>query len=303
MLKDMLRKILRVAPLLALFVLPILHAEDFFFDSDGVRIHYTVEGSGEPVLLIHGYSVNAVMNWGAPGIIKGLSDHYQVIALDNRGHGQSEKPHDPAAYGDKMVEDQIRLLDHLKIRKAHVVGYSMGGFITAALMTKHPDRVVTATLGGAGWNTPEEAEAQAGMLTQLADSLEKGNGIGPLIVALTPPGQQPPGQDEIAATSKMLLSMNDPLALAAVARGGLPRVPEAKIRANKIPALALIGENDPLKAGVDHLDGMMPNLKIVVVPGATHLTAFASPVFLESLKNFLAEHPAKAGASKATGPN
>jgi pimeloyl-ACP methyl ester carboxylesterase len=295
----MLRQFLRVAPLCALFVLPLLHAEDLFFDSDGVRLHYTVQGAGEPVLLIHGYTANIAINWAAPGVIKALADNYQVIALDMRGHGQSAKPHDPSMYGHQMVEDAIRLMDHLNLSKVHVVGYSMGGFITSALITEHPDRFMTATMGGAGFGAP----ANDAMLTQLAESLEQGEGIGPLIIALTPPGQEPMPPQQIEATNKMLLSFNDPLALAAVARGGLPQVSEAKIRANKVPTLALIGELDPLKAGVDQLQAMMPHLKVVVIPGATHLTAFASPVFIENLKSFLAEHPAKPKASTATAGN
>ena len=78
------------------FLVPFLHAEDFFFDSAGVKIHYIVEGRGDPVLLIHGFGANIQTNWS--GIIKELSNTFQVIALDNRGHGQSEKPHDPGAY-------------------------------------------------------------------------------------------------------------------------------------------------------------------------------------------------------------
>jgi len=114
-------------------------------------------------------------------------------------------------------------------------------------------------------------------------------------VALTPVGQPPMTPQQIEATNKMFLALNnDPLALAAVARNGMPQVTEARLRANKIPALALIGEVDPLKAGVDNLDGLMPNLKIVVIPKANHLTAFVSPLFLESLLSFLAEHPAAA---------
>ncbi len=290
---------LRVAPVCALFLVPLLHAEDLFFDSDGVKIHYTVEGSGEPVLLIHGYTANIAVNWAAPGVIKALADNYQVIAIDNRGHGQSEKPHDPQAYGMKMVDDSIRLMDHLKLRKVHVVGYSMGGFFTSVLITEHPDRFWSATMGGAGWTMP----SLDNMLPQLADSLEQGKGLGPLMAALNPPGQPPLTAEQMDGANKMILSFNDPLALAAIARAGIPHASEAKIRANKIPTLALIGELDPIKAGVDQLSGMMPNLKVVVVPGATHLTAFASPVFIDNLKSFLAEHPAKAAAAKATGGN
>src|SRR5579883_1762190 len=95
------------------------------FDSNGVKIHYTVEGKGEPVLLIHGFAANADFNWRQPGVIKALAENYKVIALDNRGHGQSGKPHDIAKYGEEMAEDAVRLLDHLGIKKAHIVGYSM----------------------------------------------------------------------------------------------------------------------------------------------------------------------------------
>ena len=282
---------------LALLLVPTLPAEDAFFDSGGVKIHYTIEGTGEPVLLIHGFSVSAASNFGNPGIIKGLSDHYQVIAIDNRGHGQSDKPHDPKQYGPKMAEDSINLLNHLKIRKAHVVGYSMGGFITTQLLAKHPDRLITATLGGAGWRSPDETEYYKPLFKNLADSLEEGKGLGPLIVALTPPGQQPPPQDQMDMMSKMMLATNDPLALAALMRAPQGQVPEEKIRANRIPVLALIGEKDPLKTGVDRMAGVMPNLRIVVIPGATHMTAASNPQFLNTLKAFLAEHPAPAAAS------
>jgi len=290
MLKRIVKSLPRVSPLFALLCLAgSLAAEDFFFDSAGVRIHYTVEGKGEPVLLIHGYSVNAERNWGAPGVIRGLADRYQVIAIDNRGHGQSEKPHDPAAYTN-MAEDSVRLLDHMKIRRAHVVGYSMGGFITTVLLADHPDRLLTATLGGAGWRSPEELKAQAGRMNILAESLEQGKGLAPLILALNPVGQAPPNAEQIETINKGLMANNDPLALAAVARAMRNEVPESKIRANKVPTLALIGELDPLKAGVDRLDGLMPHLKIVVIPGANHMTAPGNPVFLEQLKAFLAEH-------------
>jgi pimeloyl-ACP methyl ester carboxylesterase len=291
-------KCARLLPLLFLFsVLPAaLHAEDQFFDSAGVKIHYSIDGKGEPVILIHGYAANIAGNWGQPGIIKRLADRYEVIAIDLRGHGQSDKPHDAAAYGNKMVDDVIRLMDHLKIKKAHIVGYSMGGFLTEALLTEHPNRLLTATLGGAGWTDPKD-HSQEQLLDQLADSLEQGEGIGPLIVALNPVGAPPPTPQAIEMTNKMFLASNDPLALAAVARGHFPPVMEARIRANKVPVLALIGELDPLKAGVDRFNGLLPRLKVVVIPGANHLTAFANPLFLSSLKSFLAEHSQQHGKS------
>ena len=131
MLFNVLRRLTRSLPLLLLAsLLSVSSAEDRYFNSGDVKLHYTVEGTGEPVILVHGFAGSIGTNWRTPGVVKGLSDAYQVIALDNRGHGQSEKPHNPAAYGKEMVDDVIRLMDHLNISKAHIVGYSRGGVIT-----------------------------------------------------------------------------------------------------------------------------------------------------------------------------
>src|SRR5438552_13310574 len=108
---------------------------DHYFDSNGVRIRYVVAGSGEPVVLIHGWSADAEM-WQP--LMADLSRDYQVIALDCRGHGKSGKPHDPAKYGIEMTRDVVRLLDHLGIEKAHIAGYSMGGSIAIKLLSEHP---------------------------------------------------------------------------------------------------------------------------------------------------------------------
>lgn len=274
------------------------------FDSDGVKIVYAEAGEGEPVILIHGFTASAAMNWIGPGIFDALAKNYHVIAIDNRGHGKSDKPHDPAAYGAVMVEDVRRLLDHLKIERAHLVGYSMGGFISNKFLAEHPQRVLTVTLGGAGWS--KEHGETLSMLDELASSLEQGKGIAPLIIRLTPEGQPKPTDEQIQAMNSMVLLMNDPKALAAVARGmkGLA-VTEEEVKGNKAPVLALIGEIDPLKTGVDELAAVMPNLEVVVIEKADHMTAFSDAKFIESLTRFLGEHsqtsakqPVAAGAGK-----
>ena len=150
------------------------HAEERYFDSNGVRIHYTDEGTGEPVLLIHGFTADIVLQWDLPGIRQALARDFRVIAFDNRGHGKSDKPHDAAKYGTEMVEDAVRLLDHLKIQKAHVVGYSMGGLITLKLAVMHPERLLSATLGGAG----RMKESDFAVCDKMADALEKDDDIG-----------------------------------------------------------------------------------------------------------------------------
>ena len=98
-----------------------------FFDSGGIELAYNVDGEGPPVILIHGFMLDADFNWRRAGMTEVLTPHFQVISLEVRGHGQSEKPLDVSAYGVELVEDVVRLMDHLQLERAHVVGYSMGG--------------------------------------------------------------------------------------------------------------------------------------------------------------------------------
>ena len=133
---------------LHLFALDLVSAQDQFFDSNGVRIRYVEQGSGPPVVLLHGFSGNLDASWVETGVLPKLATDYRVIALDSRGHGKSDKPHDPKSYGLQMGQDVVRLLDHLHIARAHIVGHSMGAGITAKLLTTNPDRFLTATLSG-----------------------------------------------------------------------------------------------------------------------------------------------------------
>src|SRR5262252_6286038 len=115
---------IRVLGILFLSISASAQASDHFFNSNGVRIHYTVAGAGNPVILIHPFAQSAEI-W-AP-LVTDLAKNFQVIAMDCRGHGKSDKPHDPKQYGINMITDVVNLLDELKIPRAHVVGYSMGG--------------------------------------------------------------------------------------------------------------------------------------------------------------------------------
>lgn len=125
-------------------------ADEHFFDSGGTQIRYTIDGEGEPVILVHGYRANGDMNWRMPGVTRLLANGYRVITIDNRGHGKSEEPRDDR-YGIEMVNDVVRLMDHLQLKDAHLAGYSMGGMITIKLLTLHPERVRSAVIGGMGW--------------------------------------------------------------------------------------------------------------------------------------------------------
>src|SRR5262249_45170033 len=98
-----------------------------------------------------GWLSSAGVNWALPGISELLAKDYQVIALDVRGHGLSDKPAKEEAYGPELAEDVVRLMDHLKIKKAHIVGYSMCGIMVGNFMAKYPHRVLSRTLGCMGW--------------------------------------------------------------------------------------------------------------------------------------------------------
>jgi len=275
---------------LAVAAANLASAEDGYFLSDGVKIHYVVEGQGEPVLLIHGMAIDANLQWRLPLVMGNLAKNYKTIAMDCRGHGLSGKPHEADAYGAKMVADAVRLLDHLGIPQAHVMGYSMGAFITANMAVNHPRRVRSAILGGAG--CIRDVDRDEMLEVELPRSLESGAGIKPLLKLLQPPGQQLPRDELLTATSNVLMAINDPRALAAVIRGfrGLA-VSEAQLRQNATPCLCLIGTADPLKARtVDTVKDVMANLKVEVIDGGDHMSTFMKPRFLQAVRQFLGEH-------------
>src|SRR5262245_32105807 len=129
-----------------------VNAAEDVFDSNGVKIRYVTEGTGEPVVLIHGWMADSSM-WGADraGNTKLDTTHakeYQLIAMDCRGHGKSDKPHDVKEYGTEMAEDVVRLLDHLHIEKAHFIGYSSGAYIAGYVAANHPGRVLSVVYAG-----------------------------------------------------------------------------------------------------------------------------------------------------------
>lgn len=296
--------------LIALYVgvlAPIAHTqtarmelEDKYFDSNGARIRYVDVGRGDPIVLIHAFATDLDLNWGRPGIIAGLSTDFRIVALDCRGHGKSDKPHDPGSYGNKMVSDVANLLDHLGIRKAHIVGYSMGGGIAAKFVTVYPDRASTATLGGTSghWNWTDQDERED---EELASSLEQGKGLRPLILRLAPPNE--PGLSDMAieGTSRGILGRNDPLALAAVTRSYREQVvTDDQLKAVRVPLLAVIGSADPNLRGVQALKVLLPHLQVVTIEGATHVGpprgAPARPEFMAAVRDFVAAHAT--GASR-----
>jgi pimeloyl-ACP methyl ester carboxylesterase len=241
------------------------------------------------VVLIHGFGANIEANWTKPGVLPALARSFQVIAIDNRGHGQSAKPHTSDAYRGQMAEDVIRLLDHLKIKRAHVVGYSMGGFIAITLLATHPERLRTAVIGGAGWN-PAAVDSLKITIDRLADSLEQGKGLGPLVTMLAPTGNSP-GAEPIEAANRWLIQRNDPAALAAVMRVMFADQPsEVQLSANKTPAIAIAGEKDLMHSWAEMLARTAPNMQLATIPGTNHISTISDPKFLSEVQAFLAAH-------------
>ena len=257
-----------------------------FFDSNGVQIHYMDKGSGEPVVLMHGLNGDYEGSWIESGIVQELLDaDYRVLALDGRAHGQSGTPHDPAQYGPEMALDVARLLTHVGLEKAHIVGYSMGALIVGKLREMEPGRLITLTLGGNGWS---QRNGPSPSLAALADSLERGSGFMPLYRNLYPDWSD---DDREARSAVMVAKLPDTQATIAMLRGWEFRVSEESLRSNTIPTLAIIGETDPRKESVDALQGVMRNLETVVIPGADHAAARTHPMFVASLLEFLQRHP------------
>jgi pimeloyl-ACP methyl ester carboxylesterase len=140
------------ALVLALFAGPVRADQPVsaYLSLKGVNIHYIVQGSGSPVVLVHGWQSSAQLNWQAPGILAALARKHRVIALDLPGYGRSDRPAAADAYGAQWIEDVLGLLDHLAVRQAHIVGYSMGGMVALKFTADHPDRVMSVALGGMG---------------------------------------------------------------------------------------------------------------------------------------------------------
>jgi pimeloyl-ACP methyl ester carboxylesterase len=118
-----------------------------YANNRGIRLYYEVEGGGPPLVLGHGLGGD-LNSWRRFGYVDALRDDYELILPDFRGHGRSDKPHDPSDYGSKMVDDVVAVLDHLDISRAHYMGYSMGAAIGFRLAKRYPERFTSFILGG-----------------------------------------------------------------------------------------------------------------------------------------------------------
>lgn len=246
------------------------------FDSAGVRLHYELQGpeAGRPVLLVHGYCSDYALNWVGTRWQEALTTAGRhVIGLDCRGHGRSDKPHDPEAYDRTlMAADIVRLLDHLQVPSTDLLGYSMGGRISLEATIDHEERIGRTVLGGVGrWVTyegPRHAENTARRMRGDASITD------PLATMFY----------EFAAARPI----NDLEALANCILGPQRPLSEAELRACRTPVLVCTGDQDPLAAGGDQLATALGNGRHQVIAGRNHMNAVPARQFKEAALAFLA---------------
>jgi pimeloyl-ACP methyl ester carboxylesterase len=220
----------------------------FFSASDGCRLHYHRLGdTGSWVVLIHGFTDNAERMWLTSGIAAALAERHRVLAFDTRNHGRSDKP-EPNGTG--RWQDAVELMDAMSIDTAHVHGYSMGGGIVLRLLAAVPERLLTASFGGAGM-----PESDPDLAAQ-AESLDA-------------PAPEPSGVD--AAAFRLLRRRS----AARRTDGAAPRpVPlELDLSRVAIPVMAINGEYDRPHARTHRLWRELRDFHNVVLPGLNHMSA------------------------------
>jgi pimeloyl-ACP methyl ester carboxylesterase len=247
------------------------------FDSDGVEIAFIDEGEGEPLLLIHGFASNIAANWVDPGWVRTLTQSgRRVIAYDNRGHGRSEKLYDPDVYGAPlMAEDGRRLLDHLGIMRADVLGYSMGARIAAFLTLAHPERVRGLILGGLGIN----------MVRGVV-------GSGPIAKALEAPRIEDVTNDTARSFRAFAeQTKSDLKALAACIRGPREKITPERLATIAVPTLIAVGSNDVIAGSGAELATLIPGAQFLDIPGRDHMRAVGDATFKQGVLDFLTRRP------------
>jgi pimeloyl-ACP methyl ester carboxylesterase len=248
-----------------------------FFDSDGVKIAYRDEGRGDPILLIHGFASNVAVNWANTGWIETLKrSGFRVIAMDNRGHGQSEKLYDLEQYGAPiMAEDARRLLDELMIHEADVMGYSMGARISAFLTMNHPERVRSVVFAGLGIN------------------MVRGVGDPEPIAAALEAEDVNEVKDAAARAFRIFSDQtgSDRLALAACMRSSRVKITPEALGEINCPVLVAVGSADDIAGSGPELADLIPGAEVLDIKGRDHMKAVGDPVYKRGVVDFLARRP------------
>jgi pimeloyl-ACP methyl ester carboxylesterase len=243
------------------------------FHHNSVELAYLDEGEGDPIMLVHGFGSSMEVNWVQPGWFATLTGAgRRVVAFDNRGHGQSTKLYDPAEYHTtKMAADARALMDHLKIERADVMGYSMGARITAFLALAHPERVRSIVLGGLGMHLVDGV----GLPESIAEALEAAS-----IADVT----DPQGRMFRAFADQ---THSDRRALAACIRGSRQVMTREQAASIQTPTLIAVGTKDPIAGSAEELAAIMPNAKALPIPNRDHMLAVGDKVFKAGVLAFI----------------
>jgi pimeloyl-ACP methyl ester carboxylesterase len=241
------------------------------FASDGVAIAYTVDGEGPPVVLAHALASHTEANWRASGWIDRLvAAGRSVVALDLRGHGRSDRPHEVSAYGAALYGDVARLLDHLGIERADFVGHSLGAWVGLGLLAAHAERIRACALLGCGWQGLDRAHNLF-----LADALDGGS------------CQDPSRKWHSEAMLRLSdILGNDRKALAALLRSDWA-IPIERVLNNRRPVLLLSGASDSYVPAPEEMRRRIGSSTTRVIPGANHLTVLEHPDAVPAVLAFL----------------
>ncbi len=247
------------------------------FMSDNVKIAYEVHGEGDPILLIHGFASNVRTNWQSTGWIDLLAKAgRQVIAIDNRGHGKSDKPHDPVRYTSReMARDSSRLIDHLDHETVDVMGYSMGARLTAMLGIHHGSQVRSLVIAGLAGNMISGVIGSEEIIAALqATTLAEARGV-----------------QGIAFRTFAEQTGSDLEALAACMASQRSVISEDELAQIKVPTLIVAGDQDVLAGSVSTLVDAIPYSEGVVLPGKDHMKAVGDKTYKLSVLDFLDRRP------------
>lgn len=249
------------------------------FRHDGLELSYldlALRGTHRtPVLLIHGFASSIAVNWVGSGWTGMLLDAgYRVVAIENRGHGASDKPRDPASYHTtRMMEDARALLDHLGIPRAFVAGYSMGARISAFFALHHPRRVAGLALGGLGLHLVDGV----GLPLGIAEALEAESGAG-----LTDPMQK---------MFRAFAEANgqDMRALAACIRGSRQSLTPEEVGRIETPTIIAVGTRDAIAGPPEPLAAMMPDARVFPIENRDHNPAVGDKTHRAAVLAFFEE--------------
>jgi pimeloyl-ACP methyl ester carboxylesterase len=243
------------------------------FHNGDVEIAYLDEGEGDPILLVHGFASSKNVNWVYPTWVSELKKNgRRVIAFDNRGHGDSSKLYDPAAYEiGIMAGDISALMDHLNIERADVMGYSLGSRMTAVLALREPQRLRSAILGGIGIG------------------LIEGGGPGENVVEALEAPSLDDVTDPVGRTFRAFAEQtrSDRRALAACLRGSRRLMTREEAAAIKVPVLIAVGTADEIAGSAQALGKIIPDAQVLDIPNRDHMRAVGDKVYKTGVLDFL----------------